>query len=127
MHAQAQEARPALFTALGLENEKPSLFGHSDGGSIALLYAAMYPDAARAIIVAAPHIFVEDITVSNIEKERQAYLKTDLPAKLGRYHQDHDSAFWGCNDIWLDPAFRAWNIETYFKRILCPILTNKHK
>ncbi|OWT61824.1 alpha/beta fold hydrolase [Candidimonas nitroreducens] len=122
MHAQAEEVLPALFAALGLADEKPILFGHSDGGSIALLYAAMYPDAPRAIVVAAPHIFVEDISVSSIEQARQAYLNTDLPAKLGRYHQVPDSAFWGWNHIWLDPAFRAWNIEAYLDKIRCPIL-----
>jgi len=122
MHAQAEEALPALFRALDLEDEKPVLFGHSDGGSIALLYAAMHPDAVRGIIVAAPHIFVEDMSISSIENARRAYLQTDLPAKLKRYHQDPDSAFWGWNDIWLDPAFRAWSIETYLSDIRCPVL-----
>jgi len=122
MHDQAREALPALFAALGLEHERPILFGHSDGGSISLLFAAMYPDRVKAIAVAAPHIFVEDVTISNIQDARQAYLATDLPQKLGRYHQDVDSAFWGWNDIWLNPAFRAWNIEPYLDQITCPIL-----
>ena len=122
MHTQAQEALPALFKALKLEDERPVLFGHSDGGSIALLYAAMYPEKTKAIIVAAPHIFVEDVTVSNIRDARAAYLNTDLPQKLKRYHQDPDSAFWGWNDIWLDPDFLAWNIESYLDKIHCPVL-----
>ena len=122
MHSQAQDALPALLQALNLEHERPILFGHSDGGSIALLYAAMYPERIKAIAVAAPHIFVEDITISNIENAREAYLNTDLPRKLGRYHGDPDSAFWGWNDIWLDPAFRAWNIESYLDKIQCPVL-----
>ncbi len=122
MHEQARDALPALFQALGLADERPVLFGHSDGGSIALLYAAMYPDRVKAIAVAAPHIFVEDITISNIEQARDAYLNTDLPQKLGRYHQDPDSAFWGWNDIWLNPEFRAWNIESYLDKIKCPVL-----
>ncbi len=122
MHTQARDALPALFHALGLQNEKPILFGHSDGGSIALLYAAMYPDAVQAIVVAAPHIFVEDISISSIEGARRAYLDTDLPAKLKRYHKDPDSAFWGWNDVWLDPEFRAWNIEEYLGSIRCPVL-----
>src|SRR3546814_9979043 len=103
MHVQAEDALPALFSALGLQDERPILFGHSDGGSIALLYAAMYPDRVKAIAVAAPHIFVEDVTISNIEQARSAYLNTDLPRKLGRYHDAPDSAFWGWNDIWLNP------------------------
>ncbi|NGM87171.1 alpha/beta hydrolase [Parapusillimonas sp. SGNA-6] len=122
MHAQARDALPALFKALHLDAERPILFGHSDGGSIALLYAAMFPDRVRAIAVAAPHIFVEDITIANIEAAREAYLNTDLPRKLGRHHDDPDSAFWGWNDIWLNPEFRAWNIEPYLGDIRCPIL-----
>lgn len=122
MHSQAQDHLPAFLSALGLDEQRPILFGHSDGGSIALLYAAMYPDRVKAIAVAAPHIFVEDITISNIELARDAWLNTDLPKRLGRYHQDPDSAFWGWNDIWLNPEFRAWNIESYLEKITCPIL-----
>lgn len=127
MHDQAMHTLPALFTALGLDDEKPILFGHSDGGSIALLYAAMYPNAPKAIILAAPHIFVEDITIANIENARQAFLNTDLPSKLGRYHDDVESAFWGWNDIWLNPEFKAWNIEQYLPGILCPVLAMQGK
>ncbi len=122
MHDQAREALPALFKALGLDRERPILFGHSDGGSIALLYAAMYPERVKAIAVAAPHVFVEDQTIASIEQARETYLKTDLKYKLSRYHRDADSAFWGWNDIWLDPAFRAWNIESFLPSIRCPIL-----
>jgi pimeloyl-ACP methyl ester carboxylesterase len=122
MHAQARDALPGLFKALDLDDERPILFGHSDGGSIALLYAAMFPDRVQAIAVAAPHIFVEDITIANIEAARETYLTTDLPRKLGRHHDDPDSAFWGWNDIWLNPDFRAWNIEEYLGDIRCPVL-----
>lgn len=124
MHEQAREALPALFAALGIdaEHDRPVLFGHSDGGSIALLYAAMHPQAVAGIAVAAPHIFVEDVTVANIEAARQAYLNTDLPKRLARHHADADSAFWGWNDIWLDPDFRLWNIEDCLGAIRCPVL-----
>lgn len=124
MHDQAREVLPALFEALDInaERDRPVLFGHSDGGSIALLYAAMYPRAVAGIVVAAPHVFVEDVTIEHIEQARHAYLHTDLPRKLGRYHTDADSAFWGWNDIWLDLAFRHWNIEDYLPRIQCPVL-----
>jgi pimeloyl-ACP methyl ester carboxylesterase len=120
MHAQAHEVLPAFLAALGVD--KPWLFGHSDGGSIALLHASCFPDAVSGIVVVAPHIFVEDISVTSIAQAREAYLSTDLRAKLARYHADPDSAFWGWNDIWLDPAFRAWNIEGELQRISCPIL-----
>jgi len=124
MHDQAREVLPALLKALHIDadRDRPILFGHSDGGSIALLYAAMHPHAIAGLVVAAPHVFVEDVTIAHIEQARQAYLHTDLPTKLARYHADADSAFWGWNDIWLNPAFRAWNIQEYLPRIECPLL-----
>lgn len=124
MHDQAREVLPALLAALDVdtENDPPLLYGHSDGGSIALLYAAMYPAAVAGIVVAAPHIFVEDVTVSHIRTARELYLGTDLPQKLARHHNDPDSAFWGWNDVWLDPAFRQWNIEDHLPAIRCPVL-----
>jgi len=120
MHRQAHEVLPALFDALGIET--PWLFGHSDGGSISLLYAARFPDHVAGLVVLAPHIFVEDVTVANIEVARKAYLGTDLPHKLGRYHDSADSAFWGWNRIWLHPPFRQWNIEAGLDAIRCPVL-----
>lgn len=120
MHEQAHIVLPAFFERLGVA--RPWLFGHSDGGSIALLYAAAFPQAVSGIVVAAPHILVEDLTIKSIEKARTAYLSTDLRAKIGRYHADPDSAFWGWNDIWLDPAFRTWNIEPQLALITCPVL-----
>jgi pimeloyl-ACP methyl ester carboxylesterase len=122
MHRQADEVLPAFFKAIGLADEKPWLFGHSDGGSIALLYAAHFPEAVAGLVVLAPHIFVEDVTVVNIELARTAYLGTDLPQKLGRYHDSADSAFWGWNRIWLHPPFRHWNIEAELATICCPVL-----
>lgn len=124
MHTEARDVLPALLRALGVDarRDKPALFGHSDGGSIALLYAAMHPDAVAGVVAAAPHILVEDVSVASIAQARQAYLDTDLRARLGRYHADPDSAFWGWNDIWLDPAFRRWNLDDYLSRIACPVL-----
>jgi len=74
------------------------------------------------VIALAPHLFVEDVSVRSIEATRSAYLSTDLRARLARYHDDPDSAFFGWNDIWLDPAFRAWNIEREMERVRCPVL-----
>jgi len=122
MHGEARDALPALLAALGLQDERPILYGHSDGGSIALLFAAMYPDRPQAIIVAAPHIFVEDVSITSIQAAKQAYLTTDLPQRLGKFHQNVDASFWGWNDVWLDPDFRAWNIESHLPAIRCPVL-----
>src|SRR5690606_11449356 len=84
--------------------------------------AACFPGRAAGLVLLAPHIFVEDVTVANIELARQAYLGTDLPQRLGRYHDDPDSAFWGWNRIWLHPPFRQWNIEAELAAITCPVL-----
>jgi pimeloyl-ACP methyl ester carboxylesterase len=121
MHRQAHEVLPALLDALGIR-DRVWLYGHSDGGSIALLFAARFPERTAGLFVAAPHIFVEDLSVSSIEKTRMAYLETDLRDKLARYHDDVDSAFWGWNDIWLHPPFRQWTIEREIEAIRAPLL-----
>jgi len=121
MHRQAHEVLPAFLDALGLTG-KVSLYGHSDGGSIALLFAARFPARVERVIVAAPHIFVEDLSVESIGRTRAAYLETDLRERLARYHDDVDSAFWGWNDIWLAPPFREWSIEAEISAIAAPVL-----
>ncbi len=121
MHGQAHDVLPALLATLG-ERARPWLLGHSDGGSIALLFAAAYPERVAGVVAVAPHIFVEDISIASIAAARTAYLTTDLKERLGRYHGDPVSAFWRWNDIWLDPAFRAWNIEDRLPLIRCPVL-----
>jgi pimeloyl-ACP methyl ester carboxylesterase len=121
MHRQAHEVLPTLFDALDL-TDKPWLFGHSDGGSIALLYAAKFTDRLAGAIVVAPHIVVEALGVESIAAARTAYLETDLRQRLARYHDDPDSAFWGWNNIWLHPLFRQWSIEREIETITCPLL-----
>jgi len=118
MHQQAFEVLPMLFAHLRIE--RPWLFGHSDGGSIALLYASKFEPAG--IVVVAPHILVEDLSITSIEQAREAYAATDLRTRLARHHGDPDSAFRGWNDVWLSPAFRAWNIEPELDGITCPVL-----
>jgi pimeloyl-ACP methyl ester carboxylesterase len=124
MHRQALEVLPTLLDALHIDAKKQALwlFGHSDGASIALLYAAHFPAQVKGAVVLAPHISVEDIAVQSITQTRAAYLDTDLRQRLAKYHDDPDSAFWGWNRIWLDPAFKTWSIETDLPRITCPVL-----
>jgi pimeloyl-ACP methyl ester carboxylesterase len=121
MHQQALDVLPALLQALAVE-APVWLFGHSDGGSIALLHAARFHAQVAGVVVMAPHIVVEDLSVASIERTRLAYLQTDLRSKLARHHDDPDSAFWGWNRIWLDPAFRSWCITNEIKTIRCPLL-----
>lgn len=127
MHRQAYEVIPPLLTALGVDELAAAgapvvLFGHSDGASIALLYAGQHPERVAGVVVMAPHIFVEEISIRSIEQARETYLTTNLKGRLGSHHDDPDSAFWGWNDIWLHPEFLHWNIEPELAGIRCPVL-----
>jgi pimeloyl-ACP methyl ester carboxylesterase len=121
MHRQAHELLPALRRALRIE-QPAWLLGHSDGASIALLHAAQFPETVSGLVLMAPHLFVEEVSVRSIERTRELFESTDLPQRLQRHHDDVASAFWGWNQIWLEPAFRSWNIEAEVARIRCPVL-----
>lgn len=120
MHEEARTWLPAILTELNIR--RPVLFGHSDGASIALIQAAIPESDVAGIIALAPHVKVEDVTVQSISVARSAYMNSDLRSRLSRHHADVDSTFWGWNRIWLDPAFRTWNIEALLPSIHCPIL-----
>jgi pimeloyl-ACP methyl ester carboxylesterase len=119
MHEGAEELQ-ALLAALGIA--RPILFGHSDGASIALLHAAhrMQPPAL-GVIAMAPHVFLEREGIVSIAKARAAYEEGELRAKLARFHDDVDSAFYGWNVTWLAPAMRGWNIEAELAGIGCKV------
>jgi pimeloyl-ACP methyl ester carboxylesterase len=118
MAEQANDVLPKLFAAVGIE--RPWLFGHSDGATIALLHAARHPVAG--VIAVAPHLFVEDVSIASIEKARLAFESGDLRRGLAKHHADPASAFRGWNDAWLAPAFRDWNVERDIETIECPVL-----
>jgi pimeloyl-ACP methyl ester carboxylesterase len=120
MHDEALVALPALLDALGIVD--PILIGHSDGASIALIHAGALVRPVRAVVAMAPHVFVEELSIASISRAKRDYESTDLRTKLGRYHEDVDSAFRGWNDIWLSPAFRDWNIEASLPGIDSPLL-----
>lgn len=121
MEREARESVPKVLDALGLE--RAVLFGHSDGASIALLTAALHPSRVAALVLEAPHVFVEDISVTSIAQAKVAYEAGDLRAKLAKYHGANiDIAFRGWNDAWLNPGFRSWNIEWCLKGVRAPVL-----
>jgi pimeloyl-ACP methyl ester carboxylesterase len=120
MHDEALVALPELRQALGLDDV--ILVGHSDGASIALIHAGSGRWKVRALILEAPHVFVEDVSIASIAEARIAFETTELRQRLARYHANVDSAFRGWNDAWLSPGFRDWNIEEYLPGVTCPVL-----
>jgi pimeloyl-ACP methyl ester carboxylesterase len=122
VHFMHDEARllPAILDAAAIDHAH--LVGHSDGGSIALIFAAAHPERVDTLLLEAPHVFVEDISVASIRGKTTAYRETDLRARLARHHRNVDVAFTGWSDVWLDPEFRTWNIEPLLPAISCPIL-----
>jgi pimeloyl-ACP methyl ester carboxylesterase len=119
MHREAREALPEILDKLGILD--PLLVGHSDGASIALIYASTHP-GMKGLVVEAPHVFVEDISVQGIAAAQAAFETSDLPERLARHHSDAAKTFYGWNDIWLHPDFRVWNIEQFLPGIACPLL-----
>jgi pimeloyl-ACP methyl ester carboxylesterase len=120
MHDEALVVLPEVLDALDVR--RPILLGHSDGGSIAIIHAGGSGREVAGLILLAPHVMVEDISVASIAQARVAYAETDFRARLGRHHDDVDGAFRGWNDVWLRPEFRGWSIEEYLPRIKCPVL-----
>jgi pimeloyl-ACP methyl ester carboxylesterase len=119
MHDEALRMLPDLLAQLHIEN--PILVGHSDGASIALIHAGAH-DQVRGLVLLAPHVFVEDLSIASIAEAKKIFETTNLPEKLARHHRDAGRTFWGWNNIWLHPDFRSWNIEEYLPGISCPIL-----
>jgi pimeloyl-ACP methyl ester carboxylesterase len=126
LHDEALISLPEILEQCGLE--KPVLIGHSDGGSIALIFAGAYPQRVTGIVTEAAHVFVEDVTVEGIKRAVETYETTDLKERLARFHGHHtESIFRGWADIWLSPGFRDWNIEEYLPDIACPLLVIQGK
>jgi pimeloyl-ACP methyl ester carboxylesterase len=120
MHDEALIVLPEILDAL--EIRRPILLGHSDGGSIAIIHAGGSGREVAGLVLLAPHVMVEDISVASIAAARVAYAQGDFRARLARHHDDVDGAFRGWNEVWLRPEFREWSIEEYLPRINCPVL-----
>jgi pimeloyl-ACP methyl ester carboxylesterase len=118
MHDEALDVLPPLLREHGIE--RPVLVGHSDGGSIALIHASRHPDSR--LVLLAPHVFVEDLSVASIAEARETFETTDLRERMARHHRDAEATFRLWNDIWLAPEFRDWNIEDVLPAITAPVL-----
>jgi pimeloyl-ACP methyl ester carboxylesterase len=120
MHVEAREMLPKILDAIGFR--RGLLVGHSDGASIAAIYAGSHQDhRIEGVALIAPHFIVEDVSVASIGKIKTAYETTNLKEKLARWHKDVDNAFYGWNGAWLDPAFRNWDISEFLAYIRVPL------
>ncbi len=120
MSIEALEVLPVLLDRIGFR--RGLLLGHSDGASIAAIYAGGKSDhRVRGVVMIAPHFIVEEIGVSAIARAREAYESAGLKAKLARWHKHVDNAFYGWNGAWLDPKFRNWDISDYLAYIRVPV------
>lgn len=120
MHDEALVMLPKILDAFAIER---ALFvGHSDGASIALIFAARYPERVAGVAALAPHVFVEELSLRSIAAIRTQYVGGELRKRMAPHHTDVDATFYGWNDIWLNPEFRAWNIKSEIERITAPIL-----
>ena len=120
MHVEALEVLPELLDRIGFR--RGLLLGHSDGASIAAIYAGGHQDhRVQGVAMIAPHFVVEDIGLAAIAETRTAYETAGLKAKLARWHDDVDNAFYGWSDAWLDPGFRDWDISEFLAYIRVPV------
>lgn len=121
MHDEARDVLPALLERIGFR--RGLLLGHSDGASIAAIYAGSHADhRLGGLVLIAPHFFTEDMGIAAIAAARAAYETGDLRPRLARWHDDVDNAFLGWNGAWLDPDFRNWDITEHLGYIRVPIL-----
>lgn len=117
---EACQVLPQVMAQAGIS--RPLVIGHSDGASIALIHAAQQQaDVAGAVLIA-PHVFVEDQTIAEVERLRRRFTRSDLRQRLARYHAHVDDAFLGWAHAWLDPRFRRWSIEAEAARVTAPLL-----
>jgi pimeloyl-ACP methyl ester carboxylesterase len=122
MHDEALQVLPKLLDAIGFR--RGILLGHSDGASIAAIYAGSVEDQrVRGLVLVAPHFYVEPFNVDSIRAARASYEATDLRSRLERHHGANvDCAFHGWAGAWLDPGFVSWDLREYLPHIRLPML-----
>ena len=120
MHDEGEAVLPELLDALQIRSA--AFFGHSDGASIALIFAGAFPERATALVLEAPHVFVEEHSIAGIARIGERFRAGEFRSRMARHHRDVDATFESWNRIWLSPEFRTWNIEPYVERVRAPIL-----
>ncbi len=121
MHDEARNVLGRVLDTTGVQ--RCVLVGHSDGGSIAAIYAGeMHDPRVAGLVLIAAHFFVEEISVGSIANIARDYDAGGLRARLARHHDDVEAAFRGWSGAWLDPAFREWNITPQVEAIRVPML-----
>ncbi|MCY4316661.1 MAG: alpha/beta hydrolase [Roseovarius sp.] len=121
MTREARDALPEVLDAIGFN--RGILAGHSDGATIAAIYAGTACDPrVRGIVMMAPHFFTEEMGLKEIEKAKAAYNSGELRERMSKYHKNPDSVFCGWSDSWLHPEFKAWNVSDVIGQIRVPML-----
>jgi pimeloyl-ACP methyl ester carboxylesterase len=121
LEVESRRRLPEVLRQAGID--RPVLFGHSDGATIALLFAAFFPDVPAAVVSVAAHVFIEDVTLAGISETAAAWRTSDLPARLARHHGEKTEAvFRSWAETWHDPAFRDFSAVETIRAIRCPVL-----
>lgn len=123
LEQEASSFLPEIFKKLKIQDHKKILFGHSDGGTIAIIYASLFPENVLGIITEAAHVFIEDITKKGLSATVEIYKNSKLREKLKKHHgKKTDSMFNSWTEVWLSPEMSDWNIEHFIPGIKCPVL-----
>jgi pimeloyl-ACP methyl ester carboxylesterase len=121
LEREAQEHLPEVLDACGID--RPVLIGHSDGGTIALLFASAFPERPRGVITEAAHVMLDEVTVAGVTEVARRWSDGRLRSRLQRYHGDNtETMFRGWAETWLRPERRAWSITDRLGAIVCPVL-----
>ena len=120
MTIEAEKVLPQILDKTGFR--RGILLGHSDGATIAAIYAGSISDTrVRGLILMAPHFFTEDVGLATIASARDAF-DSEVRARMAKYHRDPQATFAGWSDAWLDPKFRKWTVADVIDYLRIPTL-----